>query len=168
MTSERQAETDVPYLIDGNNLLGSWGGVPPGDAGRLEVLRRVAAFCRQRRVRATIAFDGGPLRGDWPAQELGLVSVRVPAAGQDADAVIRQLIDGAARPREWIVVTSDRALYSYAKTRGAAVLRAHEWNAEARRPRADERREDDGEKPSRETDVDGWLERFERDRRDED
>jgi predicted RNA-binding protein with PIN domain len=157
----------MPYLIDGNNLLGSWGGRPRGEAGRAEVLRRVAAFCRQRRVRATIVFDGGPLRSDWPAQELGGVSVRVPEPGQDADAVIRATIERAARPQDWILVTSDRALYSYAKTRGAAVLRAHEWNAEEYRARSLGRGEQ-GEKPAHENDVEGWIERFKRGPGDED
>ena len=55
-------------------------------------------------------------------------------------------------------VTSDKALYSYVKTLGASILRAHEWNALERRvtPPAPE----GGEKPDRETDVDGWLKRF--------
>ena len=46
--------------------------------------------------------------------------------------VIREIVDAAARPAELLVVTSDKALYSYAHTRGASVLRAHEWNALAR------------------------------------
>jgi hypothetical protein len=56
------------------------------------------------------------------------------------------------------VVTSDKALYSYVKTLGARILRAHEWNALARSaaPAVSEA----GEKPDRETDVDGWLKRF--------
>ena len=55
-------------------------------------------------------------------------------------------------------MTSDKALYSYVKTLGAAVLRAHEWNAlERQRRRAAKRRSD---KPEREDDVEGWLRRF--------
>ena len=64
----------MPYLIDGNNLLGSWGG-PRGDDGRAEVVRRVASFCRARGARATIVFDGHALRHDMATQTLG------PAAG---------------------------------------------------------------------------------------
>jgi predicted RNA-binding protein with PIN domain len=156
----------MPYLIDGNNLLGSWGGRPIGDAGRQEVVRRVSAFCRQRRVRAVVVFDGGPLREDWPEQELGLVSLRVPPPGQDADTVIREIVDRSRRPQEWIVVTSDRPLYSYVRTRGAAILRAHEWNAEARRAGKPPVGQEGAEKPERETDVEGWLERFRAGNRD--
>jgi hypothetical protein len=126
------------------------------------VVRRVAAFCRARGARATIVFDGHPLRPDFVTQDLGPVSLRVPPPGQDADTVIRELLDRAPRAADLIVVTSDKALYSYAKTMGAAVLRVHEWNDVARRlaagPSAGGR--GGGEKPEREDDVDGWLKRF--------
>jgi predicted RNA-binding protein with PIN domain len=156
----------VPYLIDGNNLLGSWGGpAVPGD-GRLEVVRRVAAFCRARGARATIVFDGAPFRQDIGSQELGAVAIRFPAVGRDADSVIREIVDGSPRPGDLIVVTSDRPVSSYARTRGAKVLRAHEWNALARgaTPRKPKGRAAHGssEKPERETDVEGWLKRFTR------
>jgi predicted RNA-binding protein with PIN domain len=153
----------VPYLIDGNNLLGSWGGpAVPGD-GRVEVLRRVAAFCRSKGARAVLVFDGAPFRPDLDAQQLGAVSLRFPASGRDADSVIREILDGHPSPAELVVVTSDRPLYSYARTRGARVLRAQEWNALARAahlraPPA--RAETSSEKPEREKDVEGWLKRF--------
>jgi predicted RNA-binding protein with PIN domain len=159
----------VPYLIDGNNLLGSWGGVAvPGDA-RAEVVRRVAAFCRARGARATLVFDGAPLRVDVKEQQLGAVSIRFPPPGRDADSVIRDLVDSAARPADLIVVTSDRPLYSYARTRGASVLRAHEWNALARGQRLPTRRKSvaaASNKPEHEADVEGWLRRFSRDQKD--
>jgi predicted RNA-binding protein with PIN domain len=157
----------MPYLIDGNNVLGSWGGpAVPGD-GRMEVVRRVAAFCNARGARALLVFDGAPLRPELGDQELGRVSLRFAAQGQDADSVIRAIVDAAARPAEILVVTSDKALYSYARTRGASVLRAHEWNALARgaTPRTRRRRPSPSartEKPDRETDVEGWLKRFSR------
>ena len=149
----------MPYLIDGNNLLGSWGGPRPPDDRRGEVVRRVAAFCRAKGARATIVFDGHPLRDDMAAQDLGPVSLRVPPAGTDADTVIRELVERAARPAELIVVTSDKALYSYVKTRGATVMRAHEWNA-LDRQRAPAGSADGAEKPEREDDIEGWLRRF--------
>jgi len=151
----------VPYVIDGNNLLGSWGGpAVPGD-GRAEVLRRVAAFCRAKGARAVLVFDGAPFRPELGAQELGAVSLRFPVAGSDADSLIRDLVDGAQHPGDLVVVTSDKALYSYARTRGARVLRAHEWNALARGATPDPRRgAPKGDKPEHEPDIEGWLKRF--------
>jgi predicted RNA-binding protein with PIN domain len=157
----------MPYLIDGNNVLGSWGGpAVPGD-GRMEVVRRVAAFCRIRGARAVLVFDGAPFRPDLGGQELGRVSLRFAPQGRDADSVIREIVDAAPRPAEILVVTSDKALYSYARTRGAGILRAHEWNTLARGAAAQAPRRVQGhgaasEKPERETDVEGWLKRFSR------
>lgn len=147
----------MPYLIDGNNLLGSWGGPRGQDDRRHEVVRRVAAFCRAKGARATLVFDGHPLRDEMRAQDLGPLTLRVPPAGGDADTVIRELVERAARPADFIVVTSDKALYSYVRTLGASVLRAHEWNAlERGLPRGPEK----SDKPEREDDVEGWLKRF--------
>jgi predicted RNA-binding protein with PIN domain len=151
----------VPYVIDGNNLLGSWGGPQGQDDRRAEVVQRVAAFCRAKGARATLVFDGHPLRPDMEAQDLGPLRLRVPPAGQDADTVIREIVDTAERPAELVVVTSDKALYSYAKTAGASVLRAHEWNAMERRiVGSSAAASASGEKPDREDDVEGWLKRF--------
>jgi predicted RNA-binding protein with PIN domain len=138
----------VPYLIDGNNLLGSWGPRQGPADGRLEVVRRVSSFCRDHGSRATIVFDGRPLRDDRPEQQLGPVTVRFPAQGEDADTVIRRIIDAAASPEEWIVVSSDKPVY--------------EWNAlaRARRPSTRGREALVSEKPERERDVEGWVRRF--------
>jgi predicted RNA-binding protein with PIN domain len=122
-------------------------------------VRRVAAFCRARKVRATVVFDGHPLRPEMAAQDLGPLTVRVPRPGADADSVIRGLVERAARPAELVVVTSDKALYSYVRSLGASVLRAHEWNALERQLAAGARSER-AEKPEREDDVEGWLRRF--------
>lgn len=149
----------MPYLIDGNNLLGSWGVRSQRGDPRSEVVQRVSAFCREKQVRATIVFDGQPLRTDLATQDLGLVRIRVPPPGRDADSVIREIVDSAKAPGELIVVTSDKPLYSYVKTRGARVLRAHEWNRTEREQR---KRQADaaGEKPEREQDIEGWLKAF--------
>ena len=123
----------MPYLIDGNNLLGSWGG-PRGDDGRAEVVRRVAAFCRARGARALIVFDGHPLRHDMDTQTLGR-GHHPGARRRDRMRTTSSasVVENAPRAADLIVVTSDKALYSYVKTLGASILRAHEWNALERR-----------------------------------
>ena len=153
----------MPYLIDGNNLLGSWGGLRRGEDRRGEVVQRVAELCRRRRMRATIVFDGAPLRSDRAAQDLGPVSVRVPPTGGDADGVIRDIVDRSQDPQEWIVVTSDKPLYSYVRTRGARAMQTREWNALERAAdtaSSSALTRPSNEKPEREQDVEGWLRRF--------
>lgn len=153
----------MPYLIDGNNLLGSWGGPRGADDRRSEVVRRVAEFCRLRGARATIVFDGHPLRDDMAQQQLGPLTLRVPERGRDADSLIRDLIDRAGRPADLVVVSSDKELYSYAKTMGASAIRAHEWNALERQlvsARGTREAGEGREKPEREDDLEGWLKKF--------
>lgn len=150
----------MPYLFDGNNLLGSWGGPRQHDDRRPEVVRRVAEFCRLKNVKATIVFDGHPLRGDMAQQQIGNVSLRVPPEGVDADTIIRELLDRAPRPSELVVVSSDKELYSYARTMGASTLRAHEWNALERQLLAQREKTAGAEKPEREDDLEGWLKKF--------
>lgn len=120
----------------------------------------MAEFCRLRGARATVVFDGHPLRGDMAQQQLGPLTLRVPERGQDADSVIRELIDRAARPADLIVVSSDKELYSYAKTMGASAIRAHEWNALERQLLSQRGTREACEKPEREDDLEGWLKKF--------
>jgi predicted RNA-binding protein with PIN domain len=125
------------------------------------VVRRVLAFCQVRGAQAILVFDGAPIREDLGDQSLGPVRLRFPGPGRDADTLIREIVDGSSHPATLTVVTSDKALYSYAKTRGAKVVRAHEWNALERRPAPQGRPpEAASEKPQREDDVAGWLKRF--------
>ena len=85
-------------------------------------MARVDQVCAREEADAVVVFD----RGAGSLQGTSRVHVRVAEAGQIADDVIRALID-AAPPGALTVVTSDKPLYSYARTRGALVLRAHEW-----------------------------------------
>ena len=71
-------------------------------------------------------FFDRPAAGGLPVVER--VTVRVAAPAEDADGLIRDAIDAAPERDALVVVTSDKPLYSYAHTRGARVLRAHEWN----------------------------------------
>jgi hypothetical protein len=93
-------------------------------------------------------------------QQLGDLFLRVPPPGQDADTVIRELIDRAPRAADLVVVSSDKELFSYARTMGASTLRAHEWNALERQLLAQRGRAESNEKPEREEDLDGWLKKF--------
>ena len=60
------------------------------DDRRAEVVRRVAEFCRLRGARATVVFDGHPLRGDMEKQQLGDLLLRVPERGQLARAILER------------------------------------------------------------------------------
>ncbi len=151
----------MPYLVDGNNLWGSLGGPRELGGGRQAVLSRVLAFCRRKGASAVLVFDGAPDRGHALEQSFGAVTIRFPRPGEDADSVIRRIVDEAPHAADWIVVTSDKSLYSYCRSRGAQALQAHEWKVLARSV-AERGADQDAraEKPAAEEDIEGWLKRF--------
>ena len=153
----------MPYLIDGNNVLGRVDTTAPRDP-RADLVPRVAEFCRRQGARATLVFDGPPFREDLVGpQFLGDLTLRFAGADRDADSLIEALVKRHDRPAELTVVTSDKALYERCRSLGARAMRVRQWIALERRASSRHRRphEEDSEKPERETDVEGWLEVFE-------
>jgi predicted RNA-binding protein with PIN domain len=88
-------------------------------------VRRAQAVCEKTGATAVVVFDPTSVTVDGSPH----VSVRVAEKRRTADEIIRDLVDEAPDPRDLTVVTSDKPLYSYARTRGAQILRCHEWAA---------------------------------------
>jgi hypothetical protein len=136
----------MPFLIDGDNVLGTWPGKPRSDAGRrwlaLEIGRALAG-------RGTIVVFDGVAR-DAVAWGAG---VRFAGAGRTADDVMVSILAREADPRAWIVVTSDRPLGDRCRHLGARVERSDRFRARLRsRPAT--------EKPDHVDDLDEWLAAF--------
>ncbi len=129
----------MPYLLDGNNLIGRVRRTArPSAEDRAALVAEIAGRLRQTRAKATIFFDG-------PAGErtssLGSLSVRVPSGGSADDAIVRE-IERAAAPGEAVVVTADRGLASRCRDAGAKICSPERFlralrcgRAGARRPR---------------------------------
>jgi len=96
----------MPYLLDGNNLIGSVRGVSrPSDSDRQALVAEIADRLRRTRAKATIVFDGPTAGG----AALGALTVR-GAGPEGADAAIVRAVAGARSPGEMVVVTADREL----------------------------------------------------------
>ncbi len=109
----------MPYLLDGNNLIGAVRRTPrPNDDDRRALVAEIAGRLRRTRARATIFFDGPA--GERPTS-LGPLSVRV-ASGESADDAIVAEVSRSAAPGEAIVVTGDRGLTSRVRDAGGKVL----------------------------------------------
>jgi predicted RNA-binding protein with PIN domain len=103
----------MPYLIDGNNLL---GGDRQSDAARRTLVTRLSSFARARRTRVTCVFDGSD-PGNF-GRHLGSVSV-VFSDHRTADDVIA---DRARHGQGWNVVTSDRGLIARVQRREVKIV----------------------------------------------
>lgn len=117
-------------IIDGYNVMHSgdreWPGARFQDRRR-GFLERLDAYGAGRPHRITVVFDGAK-GGDGMggAERVGSVEVRYSARGVEADELIRGMLDATPSPGEVLVVTSDRSVASYARTRGAATARSDE------------------------------------------
>lgn len=122
----------MKYLVDGHNLLftgaGPWSsqtGRPLPEAPRI-LVETVEAFCRRRRARALIIFDGHVPRGfpiPPPAGEC--VEVRFSGSGASADDLMGAIVDEAPEGTvSWTVVSSDRDVRARARWESQKLLSA--------------------------------------------
>jgi hypothetical protein len=146
----------VPYLLDGNNLVGLVRRTSrPSAEDRSALLAEISARLRQTRARAIVFFDGPA--GERPTA-LGALTVRSGGGGSADDAIVRE-IERSRAPGEAIVVTADRELARRCRDAGAtvcapAVFFERFGRGPARVP---------AEKPSA-VDVDEWMRYFEDER----
>jgi predicted RNA-binding protein with PIN domain len=138
----------VPYLIDGDNLLGTWPGRKRSDPERRRLAMELARFGSAQRRKVVVVFDGAPA----PGQAYGS-GVHFSGPGRTADDLILELLRGQRDRRGWIVITSDRSLGDQCRYLEARVERSDRFRARLGR-------ESDGEKPERESEIEYWLEQF--------
>jgi rRNA-processing protein FCF1 len=106
----------MPYLLDGNNLIGTVRKTSrPSDGDRAALVSEIADRLRRTRARATIFFDGPA--GAKPTS-LGALTVRT-ASGMSADDAILGEIRRSRAPADIVVVTADRELSRRSRDAGA-------------------------------------------------
>lgn len=155
----------MPYLIDGNNVIGQipgWHLDKPESRHRL--LAQLARFAECTKARVTVVFDGAPDPKVPDGSLFRTVRVYYPGRGSDADTLIERLVARSTDRRKLIVVTSDRQLAASCRSAGAQTVRSGEFRkfmAEATRetPREPDPGEFEREAPIPGT-VDEWLRYF--------
>jgi YacP-like NYN domain len=141
----------MPYILDGNNLIGHARGSPrPSEEDRRALVAEISDRLRATRAKALLVFDGpGPRR-----TSLGSLSI-LEAGPAGADEAIVAEIGRAREPGEIVVVTADRDLSRRVRgARARAVRPAEFWGrfgVSTSRLRAEE--------PAR-VDVEDWVRYF--------
>jgi hypothetical protein len=138
----------LPFLIDGDNLLGTWPGRRRSDAERRHLARELDRFAARERRRVVVFFDGTLPPGAPPGPD-----VHYAGAGRTADDAMLDFLRGQKDRRGWIVVTSDRSLGDQCRYLRARLERSDRFRHRLALGRPDE-------KPDREEDVDYWLDQF--------
>ncbi len=113
----------LPYLVDGNNVMAQIVGWhrDKGKARR-RLIHRLAQFVKVHRAKVQVVFDGSPDDEFPEGHRYKSVRVLYARPGSDADSRIQDLVEKSSFARDITVVSSDRALTSSVKARGAKVI----------------------------------------------
>jgi predicted RNA-binding protein with PIN domain len=138
----------MPFLVDGDNLLGTWPDRRRSDADRRRLAFELDRFATRQRRRVVVVFDGvAP-----PGQVLG-PDVHFAGRSRSADEVILEMLRREEDPRGWLVVTSDRSLGDQCRYMRARIERSDRFRRRLSNAIVDE-------KPETEDDIAYWLEQF--------
>ena len=137
----------MPFLVDGDNLLGTWGR-KRSDAERRTVALQLGRFGNRENKRIVTIFDGRS-----PGTPAFGANVHFAGSTRSADDLILSILREQGDRRGWTVVTSDRSLGDQCRWLGARVERCDIFRRRLQSVDAEQ-------KPEREEDIDYWLEQF--------
>jgi len=119
-------------IVDGYNLLGTRGQVGPDlESAREQLLRDLSAYRQRKGHPVTVVFDGWQqaIGAERREHRMG-VQVVYSKRGERADQVIQRLAEEFGR--DCAVVSSDREVTDFAKSRGAFVMGSVEFDSKLR------------------------------------
>ena len=114
-------------IIDGNNCVWAFARIrrlvmrKKWKEARGKLVELVARTAEKNGLRATVVFDLVGRKRRAP-ETVGEVEVVWSEPGEEADRVIRDYLEAAEDPREWVVVTSDREVKEHARRLRARVV----------------------------------------------
>ena len=119
----------MAYLIDGSNLIGYISPEHLRDPKtKRSLLSHLRIFQRFKRTKVYVVFDGTPdlelIEKDLQKKAL---SVLFPDIDENADLVIKRMIEKQTDLRRFYVVSSDREIRTFAKEKGAKSLHNDEF-----------------------------------------
>ncbi len=119
----------MPYLIDGNNLIGHMPDLSlKNRVDRYRLISRLLNFQKVKNTRIVLVFDGPPDENFAPEKFQGIpFSVRFPAIDEDADMVIQEILSQETDLRQFFVVSTDREIRRFAGASGAKSLKCKEF-----------------------------------------
>ena len=143
----------MPYLLDGNNLIGLVRKTSrPTEEDRQALVAELSERLRRTSASAVLFFDG-------PAGErgasLGALSIRRPPGASADDAIVRE-VERARAPGEMTVVTADRGLASRVRDVGGKICSPADFFARFGRGAAAAERGGGAQR----VDVDEWMRYF--------
>lgn len=118
----------MPYIIDGNNLIGSAPDFSLGDPdSRGKMVSIIRKFQESKNTRVTVVFDGEPQGSERLNPINSKLTVVYPRYGLSADDEIKRLLQGNPNAKETTLVTTDRELKTFARELGARTVNSIEF-----------------------------------------
>jgi len=152
----------MPYLIDGHNLIPKLGLRLDSLDDEEELISRLQEFCRLRRVRLQVFFDGAP-PGQVPVRKAGPVTAHFVRMGSSADAAIElQLARMGNIVKNWTVVSSDGRVQRAARAVHAGVLSSEEFAREMSKTHSASKAVSKNEVTLAPDELEEWLDVFNR------
>jgi len=157
----------MPYIIDGDNIIGSSPDISLEDPkARPKLIYIIRKFQENKKNNVTIVFDGMPENGVQREDLSEKFCVRYPPPGTSADDEIKRILNGFNYFKDVIVVTSDRELRTFAKKKGAKIINSVEFYFELKRfSRVHGKKEETKKRIDTQlsdTEVEQWMKIFER------
>ncbi len=149
----------MPYLVDGHNLIPKLGLRLDSPDDEMQLVGILQEFARLSRRDAHVFFDGAPA-GQVQTRRFGKVTAHFVRLGRTADDAIKaELKRLGSAARNWIVITSDRAVQIEARAAHASVVSSEEFAKRLRRVQGSAQRKD-GEPELTAEEVQDWLRLF--------
>lgn len=150
----------MPYIVDGHNLIPHVGlrlNAVDDEMALVEMLRE---FCRVKKARVEIYFDGAP-PGHANTRKFGYVTAHFVRQGRTADdAILARLRKMGKSAKNWIVVSSDRAVQSSARSVQASRISSADFAKDIEDAKLDAFENPVEEKTLSKGEVDQWLKLF--------
>lgn len=155
----------MAYLIDGNNFIGHTSPHNLKDPrSKYHLVSKLLTFQRLKRTRIYLVFDGTPDLNLMDKKfQTRTFSIIYPAFNRNADGIIKEIILKQTDLRRFFVVSSDREIKSFAKSKGAKALSCKEFNQELKTILKDHRKSLETEKkvsPLSPFEINQWLKIF--------
>jgi uncharacterized protein len=154
-------ESEMPYIIDGHNLIPKIKGLSlKAMDDEMQLVELLQIFSRVRRQGTEVYFDGAPA-GQAGIRRMGTVTAHFVKKGLTADeAIISRLNKMGRSAKNWIVVSSDHRVQVESRAKGAEVMLSEEF---ARQLEAAFKKGEKGEKNElalSEDEIADWLRLF--------
>jgi predicted RNA-binding protein with PIN domain len=155
-----KVQLDMPYLIDGHNLIPKLGLRLDSIDDEMELITILQEFCRVERRQAEVFFDGAPAT-QAGTRKLGSVIAHFVRLGDSADNAIRLRLKRLGKSaKNWTVVSSDRQVQAETRAAHAEVISSDAFAVTLKQAR------NSASKPSSERnlsskEVEDWLKLFE-------